>query len=268
MDTETISLLKDYDKNINELLSNLDNKFNKIKDKSDKDLSQIKNLLKNIETNLGVMEGQILLLKEEFNKTSWTKKRKDLLSKYKDLNGKFVNLKNQEKEENTDPENIDRPFDHNKATVIEEYKRGKKILAEDNRILGELIDIVSKDGETLVVVKQKLKEQRNQLEMLPFEEMEFSLKRAGTKIKKMMKMALKDRIAKCLIAVISIIILTIIIVSLCKDKKDNNYNLPLDIFSSNKNGINNNNDTSSYEYSFCLVNKFYYTILIIILLLI
>ena len=264
MDKDTIAILENLAKKIDDILSELEHEFNNTNYKDD-DFSKIEKTLKNISLKLETMKTQISFLKDE-NKKFWEKKRKEFSSKYEDFNEQFNNLKNQ-KIENTDPENIERSFDHNRATVEEEYKRGKKILNEDNRILGELIDIVSKDGETLMIVKQKLKEQQDKLEMLPFDEMQYSLKRAGAKIKNMMKMALSDNIAKCLIAVISIIILTIIIVSFLEGKKDNNYNLPFDIFSSNKNAINiDNNTTSSYSYSFCLVNKFYITIFIIVLL--
>lgn len=265
MDNIIIAKLKDSDIKINNLISQLENKFNDINSEDD-DFSQIESIQKNISLELESMKFLKNDLKEELNIKIWGKKINEFESKNKDFKQKTKNLP-KNKEKNADPENIDKSFDHTHATIEEEYKRGKKILSEDNRILGELIDIVTKDGETLMIVKQKLEIQNKQLEELPFDEMEYSLKRAGAKIRKMMKMALKDNIAKCLIAVISIIILTIIIISLCEGKTDNNYNLPLDIFSSNKNGINiNNNNTSSYEYSFYLGNKLYYTILILLLL--
>ena len=267
MDNDTIKILKDFEEKINRLLLELEKNFNIINDKNN-DFSQIENKLEEIDLKLKSMNIFIdYYLKEEINKNLWKTKIKELKSKYYDFQKKFENLPNNQIIENKEPENIDMPFDHNNATIEEEYKRGKKILKEDERILGELIDIVSKDGKTLIIVKQNLKEQKEKLDMLPFDEMEYSLKRAGVKIKNLMKLALQDNITKCLIAVISIIIITIIIISLCKDKKDNNYNLPFDIFSSNKNGINrDNNITSSDAYSFCLVNKIYYTILIIVLL--
>lgn len=266
MDNDTNKFLEGEAAKINKLLTELDSEFNDIGNKDD-DFSQIEIKLKDIDIKLQSMMIQKDDLKEEININFWGNKREELKSKYKDFIKKYENLTKNKKKENKDPENIDISFDHTKATIEEEYKRGKKILKEDDKILGDLIDIVSKDGKTLMIVKQKLRDQKEQLDMLPFDEMEYSLKRTGVKIRNMMKMALQDNIAKCLIFVISITILTIIIVSFCKEKKDNNYNLPFDIFSSNKNGINkDNNTTSSDAYSFCLANKFYYTILIIVIL--
>ena len=199
MDNVAISKLKDSDEKINKLIYHLDNKFNDIIGEDD-DFSQIETIKKNISLELENMNTFKNDLKEELNKKIWEKKIEELDSKNKVFKQKTKKLA-KNKDKNTDPENIDRSFDHSNATIEEEYKRGKKILSEDNRILGELIDIVTKDGETLMIVKQKLEIQNKQLEMLPFDEMEYSLKRAEAKIKKMMKMALNDNITKCLIII-------------------------------------------------------------------
>ena len=112
--------------------------------------------------------------------------------------------------------------------------------------------------------KKNLKIQDEQLNTVDpmFKEMEFSLKRAGKKVKNMMIKLSKDKIIICLIVIICIIILSIIIVSLSGGDKTNNYNLPFDIFQSN----NKNKNLTTYESSLCLFNKYYYTIIFLLLL--
>ena len=204
------------------------------------------------------MEFDILELKKESNKKKWKKNIEELNLKYEEYYDKFKNFIKEENEENIEGENNKEP------TIGEIYKKGKKILDADDKILGELIDIVTVDGRTCIVIKENLKNQGEKIESInpELKEMNFSLKRAGNKIKDMIKQQLKDTYIKCLISVIGIIIITIIITSLCKGKKNNNYNLPFDIFSSNNKG---NNNSTSYNCYLGLFNNYYYLIIFIIL---
>lgn len=254
---------------LNKKFSTFDILIEKIKGKNEisqiDEISQIQTLLKEIEIKIDLMNFDKHDLKSELDKNEWEKEIKEYKSKFRKCNETFNSLPIKKEIENTDPENIDESIEHNNLTIEEEYKRGTKILDADDKILGELIDIISKDGETIIVVKQNLDTQTGKLENIDpmFKEMEFSLERAGKKVKKMMIELSKDKIIICLIAIISIIILSIIIVSLCGgDKNNNNYNLPFDIFQSNK----KNNNITTYEYSLCLVNKYYYTIIFLLLL--
>ena len=243
-------------------------KIEQIKDNKDKDnISEIKILLEEIDNKIDFIDIQKDFLKNELDKNAYEKAKKKFKSKCEKYKNEFENLfKNIEK--NNDPENIDSSFDHDNANIEEEYKRGMKILDADDKIIGELIDIVSKDNETCMVVKKNLKEQEEKINYVDpdLKDIQFSLKRAGKKIRRMMIDLSKDKIIKCLIAIISIIIITIIIVSFFGGDKKNNYNLPIDIFGTNNKNNNKNNSITTYDYSLGLFNQSYYTLLLLIFL--
>lgn len=227
----------------------------KIKDKNDiSDISQIASLLETINEKIKLMDCEKDTLKE-FNKNQWDEKIKKIKKKYKECETTYKELerKKDEKENKEDP-----------LTIEEAYKRGTNILDEDDKIIGQLIDIVSKDGVTCMIVKENLKLQIGELGKVKpmLKEMDFSLKRAGKKIKRMMIELSKDKIIICFIVLIAIIILAIIITSLFGGNK--NYNNPVDIFWSN----NNKNSTTAYNFSLGLFNKDFYMILFIFLLII
>ena len=267
MDNNYQIILEDSSNFINKKFSKLDIELNNSKNKDN--ISQIELILEEIENKLKSMKNDKNNLNES-DKNIWEGNIKELKSKYEEYKKQYEDITKNKKEENHDPENIEESIDHNKLTIEEEYKRGKKILDEDNRIIGELIDIVSKDGETCIIIRKNLEEQGLKIEGISpqLKEIDFSLNRAGKKVKSMMKELLKDNFIKCLIAVISIIILTIIIISLCKgNNKNNNNNLPLDIFSSNSKDNGNKNNNTSYQCFLCLGNKFYYILFILLIFL-
>lgn len=260
-------ILKDSSDFINKNFSKLEILLNDTKNKDT--ISQINLILEEIENKLKSMKNDKNNLNES-DKNLWAGNIKELKLKYEEYKKEYEDITKNKKEENTDPENIDESIDHNKLTIEEEYKRGKKILDEDNRIIGELIDIVSKDGETCIIISKNLEEQGKKIEDISpqLKEIDYSLNRAGKKVKSMMKELLKDNFIKCLIGIVSIIILTIIIVSLVKGKNsnDNSTNLPFDIFSSNSKNNNKSNNTSDERF-LSLINNFYYIFFILLIFL-
>ena len=219
------------------------------------EIFQFDSKIKDIENKLGIMKRDMNSL-NEIDKNIWSDKIKELNSKFEDYKKQFEEIHKESKD--------DKPIDYNNLTTEEAYKKGNEILDKDEKILGNLIDIIQKDNETLVIVSNNLDYQKKRLEEISpvLNEIQFSLKRSKNKLTNMLKILLKDKFIICLIVAISIIILTIIIVSSCKGNKNNDnnkYNLPVDIFSSNNKDNNNSNG-----YSFGLFYKYYYAALFIL----
>ena len=262
VDSFTINNLKDKSVEINKRFSKLEEKFKK----SD-DITSIKKILDEIEIRIDTMESDKNSLNDENKKDLWKKNISKIKSKYELYKKKYENMEAFEKEEkDNDPENID----DNNLTIEGAMKRGNQILDKDDKILGELVDIITTDNKTLMVIKNDLTEQQKKLELIDPElkEINFSLKRAKKKVTEMSRQLSKDKFIICLIVLIVIIIITIIIASACGKNKDNNKsNLPLDIFSTNTNKNNNNLNnksssgylsTSSYIINIFILLSFYF----------
>ena len=87
MDNIIIAKLKDSDIKINNLISQLENKFNDINSEDD-DFSQIESIQKNISLELESMKFLKNDLKEELNIKIWGKKINEFESKNKDFKQK------------------------------------------------------------------------------------------------------------------------------------------------------------------------------------
>ena len=229
MEKETKINLEDSYNKINEYFNELE-KYLKNKNEH---TSQISLLLEQIKNKIDIMDQDKNDL-NEYDKSIWKKKIKEIKSKYENYLKNEELIKNKD-DDIIDPSNIEESIDHNKLTIEEEYKRGTKILDKDEKILGELIDIVQKDNQTLMVVRENLENQAGEIDKIDpnLKEMEFSLKRAGLKIRDIGIYLAQDKLKKFLFIFIVLMIIIIIIVSACGGKEKKNFNLPFDIFSTN-----------------------------------
>lgn len=240
MEKQTKINLEDSYNKINENF----NKLEKYLNNNNEYNSQIDLLLNQIKNRIDLMDNDKNDL-NEYDKNIWKKKIKEINSKYENYLKKCEELKKDKGDGIIDPSDIEESIDHNKLSIEEEYKRGTKILDKDEKILGELIDIVQKDNQTLMVVRENLDNQAGEIDKIDpnLKEIEFSLKRAGLKIREIGIYFAQDKLKKFLIIFIVLMILIIIIVSACGGKEKNNFNLPFDIFSNNNKG--NNTDTDN-----------------------
>ena len=120
----------------------------------------------------------------ENKKDLWKKNISKIKSKYELYKKKYENMEAFEKEEkDNDPENID----DNNLTIEGAMKRGNQILDKDDKILGELVDIITTDNKTLMVIKNDLTEQQKKLELIDPELKEMRKEKIKMSLKKILK---------------------------------------------------------------------------------
>jgi uncharacterized membrane protein (DUF106 family) len=238
MDKETILLLEDYQKSIENSFKEIDESIISLI-KNEKDKKSAKSCLiqelKKIENNIGLMKSEIQNLEDQEKKDLWNKKKSELKSKFETYS-KMEDLTNI----NVKPEKVDHldpnaKVNHEELTSQQEIERGDLIIEVDGTIIGRIKRIVNEDLTTMEKTKKELERQGNTLDDADkdLKEINYSLERARNKITDMFKMYSKDKCIICLIVVILIIIITIIIVSAFGGDNKNNFNVPHDVFFSN-----------------------------------
>lgn len=228
-DGNCIATLKDYqvsidtsfkriDKNLRDF-DILDNSFQK------KTMGLMQKELNNIKNNLELMEQESANLKDEENIDVWENTKNQNSKKYKEYKKKIERKKENQKTQDLmdDYDDIDAKVDHNKMTTEQAFKRGDKILDQDDHALDRMVRQVDSDKNQMKIVNQELEKQKEQLENADkdLKEIDYSLQRAGKQMRQILKMYATDKIIMCIIIVLLLVIVTIIIVGCLKGKKGN-----------------------------------------------
>ena len=260
MDTDIIPILKDIQSSIEKSFEKIQNKIKSYDNmiKNDKKTAKyfIQKELKLIKNNISQIEQEINNLKEEENKNEWEEIVNKLDSKNKEYKEKFNNLDSNnnvnEEEKDGDYLDPDAEVDLDKMNAEQAMKRGDKILDVDDKALDNMGQIVNKDVDDMKGVNIKLNEQIEKFDKVDsdLKEMDFSIGRARKKLTNMFKLYASDKCITCMIISIVIIIVVIIIVSVCGGDNKNNFNVPHDIFGTNKNSTSNygNNLNKSFHF--------------------
>ena len=119
--------------------------------------------------------------------------------------------------------------------------RGDKIVEANDKAIDNIQAHVNKDNEIMAGVNSNLQGQIEKFDKVDsdLKEMDFSVDRAKKKLTSMFKIYASDKCITCMIVAILIIIVVIIIVSACGGDNKNNFNVPHDIFGTNKNSTSN-----------------------------
>ena len=260
MDNSVIATLEDIQKAIEESLEEIENKINSYRneDKKGKNLikKEVQKELENIKKKGQNMLNEINDLRDEENKEKWEKIFSNLKKRIKEYKEKINNIdtlqisNEEKKDEYLDP---DAKVSVNELNVEQAMKRGDNILEDDGKRITNMNKIVNKDVDTMKGVNIALNDQKIKLEGVDndLKEIDFSIDRARKKITDMFKIYASDKCVICLIVVILIIIVTIILVSAFGGDNKNNFNVPHDIFDTNK---KNTNSTTNSEQS--LISSF------------
>jgi len=260
MDNSAIATLEDIQKAIEESLEEIENKINSYRneDKKGKNLikKEVQKELENIKKKGQNMLNEINDLRDEENKEKWEKIFSNLKKRIKEYKEKINNIdtlqisNEEKKDEYLDP---DAKVSVNELNVEQAMKRGDNILEDDGKRITNMNKIVNKDVDTMKGVNIALNDQKIKLEGVDndLKEIDFSIDRARKKITDMFKIYASDKCVICLIVVILIIIVTIILVSAFGGDNKNNFNVPHDIFDTNK---KNTNSTTNSEQS--LISSF------------
>ena len=255
MDNSAIATLEDIQKAIEESLEEIENKINSYRneDKKGKNLikKEVQKKLENIKKKGQNMLNEINDLRDEENKEKWEKIFNYLKKRIKEYKEKINNIdklkinNEEKKDEYLDP---DAKVSVNELNVEQAMKRGDNILEDDGKRITNMNKIVNKDVDTMKGVNIALNDQKIKLEGVDndLKEIDFSIDRARKKITDMFKIYASDKCVICLIVVILIIIVTIILVSAFGGDNKNNFNVPHDIFYTNK---KNTNSTTNSEQS-------------------
>jgi SNARE protein len=255
MDNSAIATLEDIQKAIEESLEEIENKINSYRneDKKGKNLikKEVQKKLENIKKKGQNMLNEINDLRDEENKEKWEKIFSNLKKRIKEYKEKINNIdtlqisNEEKKDEYLDP---DAKVSVNELNVEQAMKRGDNILEDDGKRITNMNKIVNKDVDTMKGVNIALNDQKIKLEGVDndLKEIDFSIDRARKKITNMFKIYASDKCVICLIVVILIIIVTIILVSAFGGDNKNNFNVPHDIFDTNK---KNTNSTTNSEQS-------------------
>ena len=260
MDNSAIATLEDIQKAIEESLEEIENKINSYRNENKKGKNLIKKEvqkeLENIKKKGQNMLNEINDLRDEENKEKWEKIFSNLKKRIKEYKEKINNIdtlqisNEDKKDEYLDP---DAKVSVNELNVEQAMKRGDNILEDDGKRITNMNKIVNKDVDTMKGVNIALNDQKIKLEGVDndLKEIDFSIDRARKKITDMFKIYASDKCVICLIVVILIIIVTIIFVSAFGGDNKNNFNVPHDIFDTNK---KNTNSTTNSEQS--LISSF------------
>ena len=255
MDNSAIATLEDIQKAIEESLEEIENKINSYRNENKKGKNLIKKEvqkeLENIKKKGQNMLNEINDLRDEENKEKWEKIFSNLKKRIKEYKEKINNIdtlqisNEEKKDEYLDP---DAKVSVNELNVEQAMKRGDNILEDDGKRITNMNKIVNKDVDTMKGVNIALNDQKIKLEGVDndLKEIDFSIDRARKKITDMFKIYASDKCVICLIVVILIIIVTIILVSAFGGDNKNNFNVPHDIFDTNK---KNTNSTTNSEQS-------------------
>ncbi len=274
MDKHTISVLKDNQENIEKSIGKIDSiiqSYKKAKKSEKKSIkSQLDTELENIRINIERMEAEQSSLKDENNKENW----EEIISKYKSKLKEFKKtIKNLEvivveEPDNGDHLDPDAKVDLNELNVQQAMDRGDAIVKEDDKIISGMVKTVHGDVQTMKEANANLNVQIEKLDNVDsdLKEMEYSVDRARKKITSMFKLYASDKCITCLIVVILIIIVTIIIVSACGGDNKNNFNVPHDVFDSNKNDTNTKVTSSSYSLTNAIKIKYLISLILLYLL--
>jgi hypothetical protein len=244
--TETIYIatIKDYKSKIDQLIERVKKNLGKF---DSLDPSEQSNMVKTINNDFKYIEGQIESMKYEVNniKNEGTHKGfKDQITTTKlevrKLNDDFVEKqKGMNKLDNLLlPEDVDiRMKPNSELNVQQVINKGNEILKDDGEAIRRMNVVVNQDKNTAVQIQIDLKNQKEKLEGTSknLKEINASLKRADKNLKTMFKMYATDKLIMCLIVVIVLVIIAIIITAAVGGDKDNIFNVPHDIFVSNKN---------------------------------
>jgi DNA repair exonuclease SbcCD ATPase subunit len=261
MDKNSISVLQDNQKSIEESIRKIDSKINNFKKATKSEKKKIKNSLnielENIKTNIKRMEAEQSIMKDQNNRETW----EDIISKYKstlkEYKKKIQNLEEnlEEDQENGNHLDPDAKVDLNQLNVQQAIDRGNAIVKKDGEMISGMVKIVDGDVQVMKDANANLEQQKEKLDIVDndLKEMEYSVDRARKKITSMFKLYASDKCITCLIVVILIIIVTIIIVSACGGDNKNNFNVPHDVFDTNKNETNKKVSNSAH----CLIKTFH-----------
>ena len=248
MDKNTIAILQDYQSSIENSFRKIDKKINTYNtlEKSQKKSAStsLKQELANIKANMSMMKAELPNLLDQGNRNIWEESVSKLKSKVKQYTEKINNLETL----NIEPENNDADYmdpeakvDYDELNVQQVMDRGDKILDEDDKAIKNMAHVVNQDVDQMKNVNVELNRQQEKLDSVDNDltEMDYSLKRARKQITSMFRMYSKDKCIICLIVGILIIIVVIIITSALGGDSNKNYNVPHDVFTSNKNATTN-----------------------------
>ena len=248
MDKNTIAILQDYQSSIENSFKKIDKKLNTYNnlEKSQKKSAStsLKQELANIKANMSMMKAELPNLLDQGNRNIWEESVSKLKSKVKQYTEKINNLETL----NIEPENNDADYmdpeakvDYDELNVQQVMDRGDKILDEDDKAIKNMAHVVNQDVDQMKNVNVELNRQQEKLDSVDNDltEMDYSLKRARKQITSMFRMYSKDKCIICLIVGILIIIVVIIITSALGGDSNKNYNVPHDVFTSNKNATTN-----------------------------
>lgn len=243
MDNVIISMLKDYKSSIEKSFGKIEKK---IKSYNKAEKNDIKQELKNIKIQKGQIEKELNNLKDEENKNEWEEIYNKFDSQYEEYHKKLNDLdsiyKNKSGEEG-DEDYLDPSanVDLNKLNSQQVVDRGDKIVEANDQAIGNIEGYVNNDNEIMAGVNKSLGGQIEKFDKVDsdIKEMNFSVDRAKKKLTSMFKIYASDKCITCMIVAILIIIVVIIIVSACGGDNKNNFNVPHDIFGTNKNSTSN-----------------------------
>lgn len=272
MDKNTIAVLQDYQSSIEESFKKIEKKLNSYNnlEKSQKKSAStsLKQELANVKANMGMMKAELPNLVEQGNTNIWEETISKLKSKVKQYSEKINNLESMNNEPENNENNYmdpDAKVDYDELNVQQVMDRGDKILDEDDKAIKNMAHVVNQDVDQMKNVNVELNRQKEKLDNVDTDlnEMDYSLKRAGKQIGSMFRMYSHDKCITGLIVVILIIIVVIIITSALGGDSKSNFNVPHDIFNSNKNATK----TNSAHYLFCNLNLMQMISLIVLCLL-
>ena len=242
MDKNLIAEFEDYQSSIMESFKKIDkklNSYNKLEKNKKKSASSfLKQELANIKSNIGMMKAELENFRDISNLNLWKENIAKLKHKVKEYTEKIKNLDKLNVESNNNDINYKDPdenVNYMEMNVQQVMERGDNILDEDSKAINNMAKVVNQDVDQMRNVNIELNRQIEVMDNVDDElkDIDFSLKRAGKQIRNMFRIYSSDKCIMCLIIVILIIIITIIILSICGQDKNNNFNVPLDIFNTN-----------------------------------
>ena len=241
MDNNKIAFLKEYLKNFDNSIKNIEKKIEENKNKKNNNIvfnNIIKEEIDKSKKLINQMETEISTLKNEEYKLKWNEIVNKLKKTIKEIKNKnLIENTLEETIQNLNQSNENKIDSNNQLSVKEAIKKGDELSKDNTKTLKNIHKLVENYVDIMKGINKELVRQGEVIDNVnkDLKEMDISLKSAGKQIKNIYKIVSSDKFIKCLIFVIILFIIVIIIISAVGGDKKKNFNVPHDIFNSNTN---------------------------------
>lgn len=238
-----IAILKDNKKQIEGLLKKIRNNKEKylvaelsekkrLKDQFNFDFRSIKEVLSTMDMEISGLKSEDAEVEYRGVISRIKVEVKELMEDIKTIDQKEEKNRKVNIDEIELVEKPDKPVEEMK--IIEVFDKGDHILDEGDKAILRMNKKIDETKEVSSAIKQNLIKQREQLiaTQKNLKEMDYSLDRAGKTLKNMLKSYATDKLILIMIVIIALVIVAIIIVGAVGGDKNNNFNVPHDIFGS------------------------------------